>query len=407
MNKTEYLNKRNELLTAAQDFVNEGKLEDAKNKRMEIENLDKEFEAFATEQANLSALKDNKVVANLSNITEPIVNATVVENSQLPKELDNDSIYENAFAKTLLGRELTNDETTVLNAVNLDFQNAFTHDTGNTGILIPETVAAGIWKRAEEDYPLYGDARKYQIKGLFTIKKHEAIKSGDAAFYDEDTPTADEENEFGELKLSGHELAKSITVSWKLRSMAVPEFLAYIQQELGERVGVALGTCAYVGTGVKQIKGVKTVLASEAGKPQIVEYENAGVKYTDITKAISKMHSSYSKKANIYVNNETLWNVLANVLDGTGRPLFVPDPTGAIAGRILGKPVKEDAGISDGDILFGSPIDGYVVNVNEPLSLADETHVKTRKIDYAAYAIVDGDVLDTKAFAILTKKTGA
>ena len=37
------------------------------------------------------------------------------------------------------------------------------------------------------------------------------------------TATADEKNTFGQLSLTGCELAKSITVTWKLRSMATEE----------------------------------------------------------------------------------------------------------------------------------------------------------------------------------------
>jgi hypothetical protein len=37
------------------------------------------------------------------------------------------------------------------------------------------------------------------------------------------------------------------------------------------------------------------------------------------------------------------------------------------------------------------------------MSLATEEHVKARTVDYAAYTIVDGAVLDTKAFALLKK----
>jgi hypothetical protein len=39
------------------------------------------------------------------------------------------------------------------------------------------------------------------------------------------------------------------------------------------------------------------------------------------------------------------------------------------------------------------------------MSLATEEHVKARTVDYAAYTIVDGGLLDTKAFALIKKSS--
>ena len=41
---------------------------------------------------------------------------------------------------------------------------------------------------------------------------------------------ADEQNTFGQLTLTGCELAKSITVTWKMRAMAIDEFIPYIKK---------------------------------------------------------------------------------------------------------------------------------------------------------------------------------
>jgi len=129
-------------------------------------------------------------------------------------------------------------------------------------------------------YPLLGDVKKYNVKGTLVINKHTAIAEGDAAWYDEDTNTADEKNTFGQLTLSGCELAKSITVTWKLRSMATEDFIPYIKNELGERVGVALGTAIAVGKGKPgegqsfkpEPLGIETALLAEDNTPQVITY---------------------------------------------------------------------------------------------------------------------------------------
>lgn len=392
----------------AETLISENKFEESEAKMNEVKDLDNKWEDTKKAQANLNALKDNGNVLDLENKSVSVAGGKQVDNTQQPENvLSDQKVYENAWAKNMMGKRLDAGEQEIFDKINTEFNNAYTHDTGNTGVLIPETVAAGIFARAEEMYPLYADAKKFQVKGKLSIKKHVSIDAGDAAWYEEATPTADEQNTFGELSLDGHELSKSVTVSWKLKAMAMDEFIPYIINELGERVGVALGTAAAQGSGVNQPRGVETALLAEAGTPQVVTYDpdNATtpvpLSYKKVTDAISRVHSSYLNGSVIYANNATIWNQLANLMDEQGRPLFIPDVTGGGVGRMFGMVVKPDAGISNGSILIGNAAKGLVFNTNEPFSVVTEDHAKARTTDYVAYAIVDGDVLDEKAFALI------
>ncbi len=412
MNKEQYLANRKSMMEEAESLLAEGKNDEANAKMKEIEKLDNDWEEAKVTNANLNALKDKEKGLDLENQSEHVKGGKQVDNLNEPKVSDEQEIYKNAWAKQMMGKKIEDNEKEVFDKVNAEFNNAYTHDTGNTGILIPETVAQGIFKRAEEMYPLYADAKKYAVQGKLTIKKHNSIDAGDAAWYDEATATADEQNTFGELSLDGHELSKSVTVSWKLKSMAMDEFIPYIINELGERVGVALGTAAAQGTGTGQPHGVETVLLAQSGTPQVVTYDPEAstpdpLAYEDLTKAMSLVHSSYLSGAAIYANNETIWNELANLKDDNGRPLFIPDVTEDSVGRIFGRKVKPDAGISSGSIVIGNARKGLVFNTNEPFSVVTEDHAKARTTDYVAYAIVDGDVLDEKAFALIQNAPNA
>lgn len=407
MNKEQYQNQREELMKAAEGLIAENKFEESEAKMNEVKDLDNRWEDAKKAQANLNALKDEGKAFNIENKSIDVNGGKQVDNIQPTKVLDDNKLYEDAWAKNMMGKSLADNEREVFNKINKEFNNAYTHDTGNTGILIPETVAAGIWSRAEEMYPLYADTKKYAVRGKLTIKKHVSIDAGDAAWYDEATAVADEQNTFGELNLDGHELAKSVTVSWKLKSMAVADFVPYIVNELGERVGVALGNAVATGSGVGQPHGIETALLAQAGTPQVVTYDpdNATtpvpLSYANLTDAIGRIHSSYLSGSAIYANNATIWGELANMMDEMGRPLFIPDVTSGGVGRMFGLVVKPDAGISNGSILIGNANKGYVINQNEPFSVVTEDHAKARTTDYVAYAIVDGDVLDEKAFSLI------
>lgn len=414
MNKEQYLQMRNQLMSEAETFITEGKFEESEAKMNEIKDLDNKWEEIKKAQANLNALKDNRKSIDIVNESVQVEGGKTLANIQPAKIVDDKKAYETAWAKYMQGKSLEGSEKELFDKINLDFSNAYTHDTTNTAILIPETVVAGIWKRAEEMYPLLADVRKFNVRGTLTMKKHVSIDAGDAKFYSENTPTEDEQNTFGEITLSGCELAKAITITWKLRSMAMEEFIPFIINELGERIGVALGTAVASGKGAtanpREPQGVETALTAEAGTPQIVTYDpdNATpvpLTYAKVTEAISKIHSSYLNGCAIYANNTTIWTQLANLMDGNGRPLFIPDVTSGGVGRMFGMVVKPDAGISKNNILIGNASAGYIMNTNEPMSVATEEHVKARTVDYAAYTIVDGAVLDTKAFALIQDAT--
>lgn len=405
MNLEQYKAQRKALMDEAESLIEKGKANEANAKMEEVKKLDDKWEEVKIANANLNALKDTEVFVDLEKKSAKVKGERELEfSTKEARNVDEKKAYEKVWAKHMMGFALDQNERELFNKFNPDFQNAYTHDTTNTEVLIPETVAEGIWKRAEENYPLYADARKYNVRGKFTIKKHVSIDAGDAAWYTEGTPTEDEQNTFGELVLDGHELAKAVTVTWKLQAMAVEDFIPFITEELGDRIGAALGVAAAQGTGEGQPRGVETALLEESGTPQVVTYsEDNPLSYQHLTQAMGLIHSSYLSGAAIYANNATIWGQLANLMDNDGRPLFIPDVTSGGVGRMFGLPIKPDAGVSEGSIIIGNANRGLVFNVSEPMSVMTEQHVKSRTTDYAAYTVVDGDVIDEKAFALITE----
>ena len=58
--------------------------------------------------------------------------------------------YRDAWAAAMMGASLTAEQSRILDEVNQRDGNGFVHSTANSAILVPDTVVAGIWKRAEE-----------------------------------------------------------------------------------------------------------------------------------------------------------------------------------------------------------------------------------------------------------------
>ncbi len=400
MNREKYLKMRNSLMAEAQSLLNEGKIEEMKAKKAEIEKLDADFEVASKEQANLAALEGKIAAYDPENISASPANAKTVDMTEKNEEKIS---YENVFAKVALKRQLNNQEIEVFNRYNP--QNAYTHNTTNTEIMIPETVIAGIMKEAQELHPILAEVRKMAIKGNVRFIKHTGIAAGDAKYYTEAQVVEDEENKFGEITLGGHELAKAVTVTWKLQEMAISDFIPFIQAELGERIGAAKAYAVVRGTGTNQPRGIITALKAQVSTPQIKTYTTT-IGYADLTAAFAKISSEFAAGAKVYANTSTLWNNLANILDGQNRPIFIPDPTSGGVGRIFGKVVDVEDAMQDGEVLIGNPSKGYMMNIQDPMKLVTEQHAKGRTTDFVAYEINDGDVLAEKAFALIEKTAG-
>ena len=419
MNKKEYLEKRQNLINEGENLINEGKIEEANAKMEEVKQLDNQWEEIAKAQANINALKDKTVVTDITNKSAKVEGGKPVESTNNDTVKDEKELYVIAWAKDMMGQNLTQEEQEIFDRVNNDFRSnplneAFTHTTGNTGIVIPERVVEGIWKEIGETYPLWEDVRKLHVKGNLTMVKGDT--STDAGWYEEDESIEDGEETFGTLNLTGCELARSITVSWKLKAMSMDAFIPYIQSKLAEKMGAALGYGVASGKGKPgeydtfkpEPRGIITALEAETDTPQIVEYTNAApLAYSHFANAFAKIKAGYLKGAAIYADNKTIWESIANLLDSNGRPYFIPDVTGGGVGRILGLIVKEDDSIPSGSILIGNANKGYLANINQAITLDTEDHKKARETDYIGYAIVDGDVVTNKAFALIKKSTGA
>lgn len=403
MNYEEYLRQRQELSDKAQALINEGKTEEAEAVMNDITALDGRYEEACRQQANLTALNGNvksRAISVLGDTGEPLMHDGDGQTGDQGVVDFRSEAYLNAWVNKMQGRKLTQAESDTIQMVN----DAFTHTTGNTGEVIPETVTKGIWKEVEDMYPFYADVAKTNVTGTLTMVIGDT--STDAKWYEEATVTEDGKETFTTLTLSGCELSRAITVSWKLKKMARAEFLPYIQRRMAEKMGTACGYGVTHGTGVvtgkpSEPKGIVTAIEAEKDTPRVVKYKKGDLTWKNLTDARKRIKSGYTAGLAIYANSNTVWGEIASCVDGIGRPLFMAGTSAGGVGHITGLAVKEDGSMKDGEILIGNANRGYTVNVNEGISMQTEDHVKERTTDYAAYAIIDGAPVTLNAFALL------
>ena len=404
MNKKEYEAKRAQLLAEMKAAIDACDAVKASAAEKEIMELDEKFQALAKAQANFAALNGSQVPAAPA-VPAALNTAPIAPVSNAKAE--EDKLYTQAFAHYMMGVKMSAEEQNIFGARNA------TSTVKENHVVVPTTLKQGIWTEMEELHPIIADLAGTNIPGDVDILL-ESTAGNDGAWYDEDAVTA-EKVVNTKITLKGCELAKAIEVSWKLKKMAVDEFLSYVAKRIADKMANALAAGIVTGAGVgngttdkPKPLGVITKLEAENGTPQVATYtvaNNVGIKYTDMTAMRAKIKSGYAAGAAFYAKSDTIWNQLANIVDENKRPIFIPDATQGGVGRIFGILVKEEDAIPADAVLLGNMAKGYAFNVNEDITMYQEDHVLARTTDYMGYALVDGQPLTTKAFAYLKKSS--
>lgn len=404
MNRKQYEARRRQLMGETQHLIDAGKVEEANAKMEEVKALDAQWDAIAQAAADLEALNGTQKPGPGQEVPfmEDHFGDGGDEGKEAPREKACKSEeYRLAWAKTLMDKPLSAKEAETFQLVNEDF----THTTKNTPLVIPTTVTKGIWELAGEMYPYFEDISKSYVNGLLTMVQEDS--STDAGWYEEDEAVEDGKETFKSFTLGGCELSRAITVSWKLKEMSIEDFIPYIQRRMARKLGAAAGYGVTHGKGNANAKkpeptGVVTYLLAEEGTPRVIEYGKDKIPtYENLTHARGMIKSAYASGLKIYANSTTIWNKLAQIKDGQGNPMFVPDPINGGAYRILGMMIKEDGSMQDGEILISNAPFGYHANINKELSVMTEDHVKQRKTDYVGYAIMDGNVVTSEGHVLL------
>lgn len=406
MNIKDYAEQRQKLMGEARAALDGGDLALAKEKREAIEALDAEKEKHDKEAANLNALFAMKVSAPL-NLEEK----SVEPKGGIPGEKtgitprDDETLYRSAFARTLMNQPLSADESAVFARMNSGLEVHGTLQTASTHtIVIPNTLVEQIWKEMGEAHPILRAVPKTYVKGKLTYPR-EKDGGDNATWYDESTEVTSGSFTLDSIELDGYELAKSILISWKLEKMSIDAFLTYIANLIAEKMGNALAAAIVSGTGTKQPQGIVTALEAEASTPQVLTWtaNTDAVDYAKLTEFMGKIRSGYASGAVIYAKNSFIWNVLANLLDETGRPYFIADVISGGVGRLFGHVVYEEDAIPDDAMLMANVQRGYKMNVQEEISLLRDEYMTKRQTEFMGYAILDGKPITTKAFVYLKK----
>lgn len=283
--------------------------------------------------------------------------------------------YRSAWAKTLMGIELDEEEKRALGdaigttATTYVASASGTQGINNVGLFIPTSIIVALNERAENESPIWRDIRKYQVNGNVNVPYLYA--GDDAKFYAELTATANEGQEYKALVLTGKELAKNVEITWKADQMTVDGFINFIYEELYDKMFKAKINAVIYGnpsnnepTGLTN--GLTAVTTGDTPLDTIVN-----------TKAT--LSADAKKGAKVYVSSAVA-DAIRFYKNENG---FYPYLGGLPAG------IEEDSNLKNNDIAVGN-MKNYVWNEQEDMRFDRDINMKGRTVIYGAYQVVDG-----------------
>lgn len=357
-----------------------------RNENADVEALTNEVNALLEERAKLVEQAEKRQ-ATLQLIAKRN-GAAVVETDNEKEETRSEDIlasaeYRSAFLKRLQNKPLSEAE-----------QRAMTTAQNSVGTGVPTTTLNRIDENLRQTSALYNEVEVLNIPGYLSIPKEDV--TNDASWIEEDAASTDVNDTLKSVNFAAYKLIRTISITAEVEAMTIDAFETYIVSKLVDKMAIAIEHAILNGTGEGQPKGIlketlKTVKYTKGGEPT----------YKDICKMMAKIGSAYKRNSKFVMNPVMLWETVATMTVGD-KLVFVPDPTGEFAGRILGRPVIEDDEMPEKKILLGN-LKKYTINFNKTTTIDDDNSTEFRKGNkvYRGMALLDGKVVNTEAFVLL------
>ena len=346
---------------------------------VEVDELKEERQAIMDKAEKRKSLQNE--VANMANVTVLEKHKEERGAEKVEKEFGADSKeYRNAFLKTLLGERLTDVE-----------ERAYLHTTENTDAVIPKELQNKIYSTLEEQHPILQDSQILRTGTVLSIVKHVSIDEGDAKAVAEGVANDDEKNTFVNVSLTGKDFSKHVDFSYRLGKMAIPAFEEYLVKEIGNRIGSAMADDI-----VAQIK-------SDMNAENKVETDGL-LTSAHFLGGLAKLKQT--GRVFVYANNATLYGSIAQMEGDKEKLTFLNNLQDNVSAQILGKGIKEEDAVPEGELLILDP-QQFIYNVVQDVMLERDRDIKKHVHTISGFAIAGGTLTNDKAAALVTVTAGA
>ena len=308
-NKEDYLSQRQGLIDNATALVNDGKLDEAKAVKDDINLMDTEYETYAQAMADIEALNNNVSVRDLSNIKTQNVSGQVAGNigNVSDDNFTNSVEYRTAFMNNVMrGSAMPK------------FQNADQNTlTTDVGTVIPEVLVSKIIAKAETVGQIYAKVTKTHYKGGVTIPTQNVKPV--ASWVAEGQGSNKQKTTTGSITFTWHKLRCAISMSLETETMTLDIFESTFVAQVSEAMIKAIEEAIFNGNGTSQPKGILKE-TPEVGKALSVA-NGSKIDYEFLLKCEAAVDEEYDNGAEWYMSKKTFYEDVLSITDQAGQPI--------------------------------------------------------------------------------------
>lgn len=401
MTKKQYETKRNELLTEAQNLINQGKTEEAQAKMDEVEQLDDKWDKIAKAQANFNALNREPVPMNPFGASGGMVDMMGGRNTEPEKENVYDSVeYRKAFMNYVVNGTKIPDK----------FTNASeTTKTTDVGAVISPTVVNRIIEKMETTGMLLPLVTHTSYAAGASVPKS-TVKP--VATWVSEGGTSDKQKKTtGNIDIKGYKLRCAVAMTLETSVMSLKIFEDSFVKNVAEAMVKAQEQAFFTGDGNGKPKGV---LKETVSVDKNVDIADAALPtYSTLVEAEAALPLAYENRAVWNMTKKTFMEFIGMV-DNNKQPIARTNygldgkPERTLLGRrvVLNeymdnfkKSVTEDTVVA-----FLFDWSDYMFNTNYAMRV--KTYEDNDNEDQVTKAVMicDGKVLDNESLVTITKK---
>lgn len=401
MTKEKYLNDRKTLLDQAQTLIDEGKMEEFEAKKKEVEDLDAKFEAEAKAAANLRALADKAVVADLPAYAVSVGGKTVeaMKDTEVADDLYDSLEYRKAFMNHVIKGD----------ALPAKFVNADANTkTTDIPAVIPTTVMERIVEKMESTGMILHLVTRTAYKG--GVKIPISTVKPVASWVAEGAGSDKQKKTTGSIDFAYNKLRCAISVSLETDTMALAVFEATFINNVTEAMTKALEQAIVSGTGSGQPKGFLTETPAAGQALNMAAADK--LSYQTLVEAEAALPLAYENGAVWFMTKKTFM-AFVGMVDTNKQPIARVNtgingrPDRTLLGRTV---VLNDYMASYADSMAANGIiaalfnpKDYVLNTNLAMTIKRYEDNDTDDQVTKAVMLVDGKAVDVNSLVTITK----
>lgn len=389
MTKEIYLNSRKALIAEAQQLIDKGDIKAYTEKENAIKQLDDDFEAQSTAQANLNAI---------NGITESKAAEFYSGNSG---STDYDSVeYRKAFMNYV----------TKGTPIPTQYVNAAT-ETSDVSPVIPTTTLNRIVEELETESELLTLVTRTSYKGGLTIPTSD-VKPTASWVAEGAGSTLQKSGVNGTITFAYHKLRVAVAMTLEVETMSLSAFESKFVRDVARAMNKALTAAIVSGNGTGKPKGI---LAETPVSGQALQLASGtALSYQTLVDMESALPTAYENGAYYFMTKKTFMQFVG-MTDDNGQPIARVNygiggkPERVLLGRgvkLLDDYMSSYAATQSADtiIAFIFRPEDYTLNTNLNITVKTYEDNDTDDKITKAVMLVDGKVVDKHSLVTLTQK---